>query len=69
MALPFAVRDPAAVELVHDVKGGIVTVRLAKPADEASPEPIALPIVALATAKLDKTKAAADADPKVEAAT
>ena len=69
MALPFAVRDPAAVELVHDVKGGIVTVRLAKPADEASPEPIALPIVALATAKLDKTKAAAGADPKVEAAT
>ena len=69
MALPFAVRDPAAVELVHDVKGGIVTVRLAKPADEASPEPIALPIVALATAELDKTKAAAGADPKVEAAT
>ena len=69
MALPFAVRDPAAIELVHDEKGGIVTVRLAKPADKASPEPIALPIVALATAKLDKTKAAAGADPKVEAAT
>ena len=70
VALPFAVRDPAAIELVHDEKGGIVTVRLAKPADEASsPEPVALPIVALATAELDKTKGAAGTDPKVEAAT
>ena len=70
VALPFAVRDPAAIELVHDEEGGIVTVRLAKPADEASsPEPVALPIVALATAELDKTKGAAGTDPKVEAAT
>ena len=70
VALPFAVCDPAAVELVHDEKEGIVTMRLAKPgADEASPGPVALPIVALATAELDKTKAAAGADSKVEAAT
>ena len=69
VALPFAVRDPAAIELVHDEKGGTVTVRLAKPADEAPPEPVALPIV---TAEPDKTKTKAEvarADPKVEAAT
>ena len=69
VALPFAVRgDPAAIELVHDEKGGTVTVKLAKPADEAPPEPVALPIV---TAEPDKTKtkAVARADPKVEAAT
>ena len=68
VALPFAVRDPAAIELVHDEKGGTVIVRLAEPADEAPPEPVALPIV---TAEPDKTetKAEARADPKVEAAT
>ena len=69
VALPFAVRDPAAIELVHDEKGGTLTVTLAKPADEAPPEPVALPIV---TAEPDKTKTKAEvarADPKVEAAT
>eukprot|EP00320_Phaeocystis_rex_P020753 CAMPEP_0119055712 /NCGR_PEP_ID=MMETSP1178-20130426/73_1 /TAXON_ID=33656 /ORGANISM="unid sp, Strain CCMP2000" /LENGTH=335 /DNA_ID=CAMNT_0007036327 /DNA_START=87 /DNA_END=1091 /DNA_ORIENTATION=- len=65
VALPFAVRDPAAVELVHDEKGGALSVRLAKPAEEATPGPVALPIVTLAMAEPEKTKAAAGADQKV----
>jgi len=69
VALPFAVRDPAAVELVHDEKGGALSVRLAKPAEEATPGPVALPIVTLAMAEPEKTKAAAGADQKVKAGT
>tara|TARA_B110001452_G_C15209043_1_gene419381 strand:+ start:676 stop:1515 length:840 start_codon:yes stop_codon:yes gene_type:complete len=62
LTLPFAIKDPSALEIEHGGADGVVTLRLAKSAEAPPVQPTPLKIEA---ATVEPEKALADADPEV----